>query len=153
MRFRCPAVKGRFLGEDAGVEGRALDRVARSGWAWMLPAFGLGFGTAGHELFDAGRVPFAVAGLVLGAAWQLLHRRDVVDRLTVPTVLACSAVGLVLATRQELVLGDEAASAEAVLLYAGGVLAGVVLAEQYLRRRDRLSPEAAPATTRGTASR
>jgi hypothetical protein len=136
MRFRDAAVKGRGVGQDARMEGRALDRIARSGWAWLLPAFGLGFGTAGHELFGAGRVPFAVAGLVLGAAWQLLYRRDVVDRLTVPTVLACLAVGFVLASGEVLVVGDESAPTEGVLLYGGGVLAGLVLAEQYLRRRD-----------------
>ena len=129
------------------MEGRALDRVAHRGWAWLLPTWGLGFGTAGQELLGAGRVPFAVAGLVIGAGWQFLYRRDVVDRLLLPVLAACLGVGFVLASGNDLVLGEESASAEGVLLYAGGVLAGLVLSEQYLRRRDRLTPEVAPATT------
>ncbi|WGY02349.1 hypothetical protein QI633_00995 [Nocardioides sp. QY071] len=139
------------------MEGRALDRMARRGWVWMLPTFGLGFGSAGQVLFGADRLPFALAGLVLGAVWQLLVRRDLVARLTVPAVFACIGVGVVLLSREELVTDEPAYSIEGLVLYLGGVLAGLVLTEQYLRRQDRLSgrlsPEAAPATTLGTSSR
>jgi ABC-type nitrate/sulfonate/bicarbonate transport system permease component len=125
----------------------------------MLPCFGLGFGAAGQELLRADRAPFAVAGLVLGAAWQLLYRRDLVDRLIVPTVVMCVVVGLRLVSGEELLVDDEAVSPESVLLYVGGVLAGLILAEAYLRRRDRraeveeLSLPAAPGPSRGSAPR
>ncbi len=123
----------------------------------MLPGFGLGFGVAGQEFLDADRVPFAVAGLVLGAAWQVLYRRDLVDRLIVPTVALCVGVGLTLVSGQEFVFDDETGSAESVLLYVGGVLAGLVLGEQLLRWQDRRAEElrlrAAPGPSPGSAPR
>ncbi len=136
------------------MEGRALDRVARQGWAWFLPACGIGFGQGGQALFDAERVPYVLAGAVMGAAWQLLYRRDLVARLTWPALMACLVVGTTLVSREEFERSDETMTAESAVLYFVALLAALVLTEQFLRWQDRrVSAEAAPATTPGTASR
>ena len=111
--------------------------MARQGWAWLLPACGMGFARGAQELTGAERVSFAVAGLVLGAAWQLL-----VERLTLPAVVVCLAVGATLVSGDQFQIGDATLSTESVLLYAGGVLVALVLTERWLRRA---APERTPA--------
>jgi hypothetical protein len=126
------------------VEGRAVDRVARQGWAWLLPVWGMGFARGVQALTDVDRVSFAVVGLVVGAAWQLLYRRDLAERLTFPAVAVCLAVGATLVSGEAIVIGDEALPAQSVLLYAGGVLVALVLTERWLRR-GAPAPSHAPA--------
>ncbi|MFD1246236.1 hypothetical protein ACFQ3F_00405 [Nocardioides ginsengisoli] len=116
--------------------------MSRQGWAWLLPTFGMGLAQAVQAPADVGRVPFVVAGLLAGAGWQLLYRRDLAERLTFPAVAVSIAVGVTLVSGEEIALGDRTVSAESVLLYAGGVLVALVLTERWLRRA---APEPSPA--------
>jgi hypothetical protein len=71
----------------------------------------------------------SLAGVMVGACWQVLGRRDLADRLLWPAVLIVPASLLFLVRS-----GDyRPAMAQALL----GVVAGLVLAEQLLRLRDR----------------
>ncbi|TNM38603.1 hypothetical protein FHP29_15350 [Nocardioides albidus] len=136
------------------MEGRAPPRPYQ-GFAWIVPLFALVAAANVHQHQDAGRAPYAVLGVAGGAAWQLLDRRDLAARLTWPVVFAGAALVLALAANEPLVLGDTAAQTQGRLIFAFGVLSGLVLTEDVLRWRDgraaRLSPEEGPATTRGTA--
>lgn len=134
------------------MEGRALDRDVRRDWAWVLPCVGMGLGEGVAALTGADRVPYLLTGLVAGAAWQVLHRRDLVARLTAPAAFVLVFVGTTLLLGGSLDLRDETIGPEALLLYVGGVLVALVLTEQYQRRQDgrALRPEA-PGRTRGTA--
>jgi heme A synthase len=72
-------------------------------------------------------------GLALGVAWQLVHRRDLIDRLTVVAVFL--TVGAATAFVMRAVAGNVTVD----LSHAGGALAclaGLVLTEQALRARD-----------------
>lgn len=139
------------------MEGRALDRDPRQGWAFMVPLLGAVAAAQLSANQDTGRAPYLVLGLAAGAAWELLYRRDLVPRLTVPLALGGLAVAIAVATGDPITLGETAAETNARLIYFFGVLCGLVLAEQYLRRQDRragrLSPEEEPGTSRGSASR
>jgi hypothetical protein len=93
---------------------------------WLLP-FGVLSGAG-----DDGPATLAV-GLALGVAWQLVYRRDLVDRLTVVAVFL--TVGAATAFLMRAVAGNVTVD----LSHAGGALAclaGLVLTEQALRARD-----------------
>lgn len=86
-----------------------------------------------------------LAGVALGALWQLLDRRDLTQRLTAPAVFVAIAALVQVAT------GD----VSLVVLQAGagfGLVAGLVLAEQGLRRRQPREVLVAQASTGTTAA-
>lgn len=67
-------------------------------------------------------------GLVLGALWQVLSRRDLADRLTLLSVLTVGSATL------SLVPGLRVSLVQ--LLSSMGVIAGLVLTERFLRQRE-----------------
>lgn len=109
-------------------------------WAWQLPALTL-LAAASFDTDADGpalRVVLGVwllAGLGVGATWQLLYRRDLVDRfrplalLYVALMVTGLVVGSVSSDRGQLFLDVAAAS----------IAAGAVLAESRLRRNDSAS--------------
>lgn len=125
----------------------------------MLPCFSIGFAEGAQQLTDADRRPYAAVGLLAGAAWQVLYRRDLATRLTLPVVGACFIIASVLISGDEFMTGDDALGLPSVLLYCVGVLCGLVLTEHHLRWQDRraeaeeLSLPAAPGPSRGSAPR
>ena len=125
------------------VEGRARDRDPRREWAWVVAWFSVYVASLVEDLTHAGRAPYFLVGIAGGAYWQLLHRRDLVSRLTFVAALVTVGIGLVLVTREPFVWDDM----DTVGLHAIGVLVGLVFTEQYLRRRDatRRTAEPAPA--------
>ena len=86
---------------------------------------------------NAERVSFFLTGLVAGAVWQLLHRRDLAARLLFMAVLVTVGVIANLAARQEFVWEDM----DTVGLLAIGILLGLVYTEHYQRRRDRTASQ------------
>lgn len=83
----------------------------------------------GEHDHDLGVASAAWLGLAAGIAWQLLAPRDLGDRLRGPAVV--TAVALVLRS-----LGSRPESgAEVAYLSAAAILAGLVLAEWWLRER------------------
>lgn len=110
----------------------------RVGAAFVLPLVALLW--SGRVGFDAPAtgaevVAVAVTCGAAGAAWQVLHRRDLVDRLT-----GAAAAFAVLAVSFALAAWDSAVTSSlgtGVGLCA--VLTGLVYAEQWLRGRDRRS--------------
>jgi hypothetical protein len=105
----------------------------RRPWAFVLPLVALGVGrSAGDEVTQRGDLlVVVVAGLVCGVAWQLLYRRDLVDRLTYFAAFFVVSMGLVV------VLPDAYIGSAAVgtTVAVGGVLTGLVYTEQWLRGR------------------
>lgn len=107
----------------------------RQGGAFLLPLLAIGWvGQGGAEENTAGAHLFlvAVVGAATGAAWQLLHRRDLVDRLTYfASAFAVCTVFFFAAAWDSSISSSLTAG---VLL--GGLLTGLVYAEQWLRGRD-----------------
>lgn len=86
-----------------------------------------------------------LAGVALGAIWQLVDRRDLTKRLTVAAVL------VVLGGLLHAVTGD--LFTEMPGLFTGiGLVAGLVLTEQWLRRSDPIQEHEAPGSARSTLS-
>lgn len=134
------------------MQGRALDRDRRRDWAWMLPFIGMLLSQGAAALTGADRAAYLFGGLLVGAAWQLLHRRDLADRLVFPVVLTLVALGFAVVRGEPIELAEDTAGPEAVLLYVAGILAALVLTEQQLRHRERRALSAgAPARSRGSA--
>jgi len=75
--------------------------------------------------------PFYVS-CVAGAAWQVLNRRDMVDRFSIWAILLVVAIGV-----GSLVSHDCAANVLLTLVGLFGVPVGVVLAEEWHRYRDK----------------
>jgi hypothetical protein len=127
MNLRTPAT-------DA--EAPAAPRQVYS-WAWMLPLASVGLAPSiAPALISAGwESAFAIAISVLlgtagGVAWQLLHRREFVDRF-VPFALFFTFIMLL-----PLFAPDNTEfSREEGAWALPGVLNGVVLAEWWLRLR------------------
>lgn len=121
----------RFLGSRVG-------RLA-SRWAFVLPLLALSLSApTDHESVCARittvhyLVPFYVSCLG-GAAWQLLRRRDVVARLSIWSGVLVVAVGA-----GPLLLDHQCATNYVLgLVPALGVAAGVMLVEEWHRRRDK----------------
>lgn len=105
----------------------------RRPWAFVLPLVALGVGrSTGDDVTQRGDLlVVVVAGLVCGVAWQLLYRRDLVDRLTYFAAFFVVSTGLMV------VLPDAQFGSAAVgtTVALGGVLAGLVYTEQWLRGR------------------
>ncbi|MFC7597539.1 hypothetical protein ACFQU3_19645 [Terrabacter sp. GCM10028922] len=70
-----------------------------------------------------------LAGMAIGSLWQLLDRRDLAKRLTVPALFVVIGGLLQAAT------GDVSAQVQGMVTGLG-LVAGLVLAEQWLRRSD-----------------
>ena len=93
------------------------------------PAVGRGLGSDG--LTSGTLLAVVGAGLLCGAAWQLLYRRDLVDRLTYFS--AFFVVGIALPA---VLPGGNMTSEPAGSVFAlCGVLTGLVYTEQWLRGR------------------
>ncbi|MBM7517289.1 hypothetical protein [Nocardioides nitrophenolicus] len=124
------------------MEGRALDRPPRrERWAFMVP---LTVSLAANDLtaLDAvGRVLIVVLGVAAGAAWQLLYRRDLVARLTLPVGAALVAVLVQAVQGEPITLGEPGTDTTARLTYALAVLGGLLATEQVLRRREERRAE------------
>ncbi len=109
----------------------------RHGAAFVLPLAALVWAAqVGHHGSATGADLLVVAAVsgATGAAWQLLHRRDLVDRLThfaaAFTVVAVFFLGVV--------AWDSPVSAPlGGGVGLGGVLTGLVTTEQWQRGRDR----------------
>jgi hypothetical protein len=72
-----------------------------------------------------------LSGVVAGAAWQVLHRRDLADRLTHFTALfSIGALGFF-----ALSWSDQVHSSLGVGIVSGGILTGLVWTEQWFRWR------------------
>ena len=67
-------------------------------------------------------------GLVMGGLWQILNRRDLADRLLFPALVCLVAV-------VSSALSPDGSYFVGELLYAVGLVTGLVLAEQLLRWR------------------
>lgn len=113
-----------------------MARPVRSS-AWILPLFAVGLAwSIAPALLNSGWEPsFAIAisvllGTVGGAAWQLRHRRELVDRFVTFALFfsICMLLPLFAPDNIEF-FGQEGTWA------LPGVLNGVVLAEQWLRWR------------------
>ena len=109
----------------------------RFGAAFVLPLVALLWaGQVGHDAQATGANLLAVAVVcgAAGVAWQLLHRRDLVDRLThfaaAFTVIAVFFFGLA-------AWDSHVSSPIGGGVGLGGVLTGLVFTEQWLRSRDR----------------
>ncbi|QVT79916.1 hypothetical protein ENKNEFLB_02306 [Nocardioides aquaticus] len=117
----------------------------RHGAAFVLPLISVFWaGELGHGGRFTGSDLFAVVALcgASGVAWQLLHRRDVVDRLT----HFASAFTVVTAFLVVAAWDSSLSSAMGAGTGLGAVLVGLVYTEQLLRDRDRRQ-----ASTRATA--
>lgn len=84
-------------------------------------------------------------GLAMGALWQALNRRDLADRLIVPAVL--SLFGMAAG-----VIGHDGAIRVGVFLYSVGVVSGLVITEQWLRRRGNMHSRDTATPERSTAN-
>lgn len=125
------------MGRDAapGVLGSAtLGRMR--GWhryAWL--GVWVGVGLASDVRFgDLHLVVSLVVGVLIGALWQVLARRDVAGRLT-----GLALLGLIIGISWALPsnAGQESLTVDLdAALYLLGVACSVVLTEQVLRRRD-----------------
>jgi hypothetical protein len=102
-------------------------------WAFVMPLLAFGVGRAsGNEVPPPGEVlVVAGVGLVCGAAWQLLYRRDLVDRLTYFAAFFVVSMGLVAVLPDTHVRSGSVGATIALC----GVLAGLVYTEQWLRGR------------------
>lgn len=111
------------------LEGRARrDRLPRQDWAWVVPALGGSLVSPDIGPTIVSEVSVLV-GVVAGAAWQVLCRRDLVDRLQ----WLCGLVVLAVLVGA-LSIGDPPRLVDG---YPIGVVAGLVLAEAAWRLRDR----------------
>lgn len=125
----------RDLSQEAAAPTDDGRRRTRNQWAFLIPSVVLACAGASGEVDGShGNRLFVVLTLTVlaGAAWQSLHRRDLVARLT-------RLVGVVLTASAALFIGawrDEVRSSLDVSVGAFGVLAGCVLAENWLRLRD-----------------
>ncbi len=137
------------------MEGRALDRLARQGWAWLVPLVCGGLVGTLDTLGLAMGIQQAVAyvlGLGAGVAWQLLYRRDLVDRGWFIAVVFSIGAAMNLVNDGD--IGIDASTA--TLVYLACVVVGLVLCERFLRWRDaRAAAPAVPgdATRRTSAPR
>lgn len=106
----------------------------RARGAWLLPFFAWGWSGAGDPAEPTGARLLAVVAVCAsaGALWQLLHRRDLVDRLT---HFSC-AFTLITVTVFALTWGDPVSSSMQAGVGLCAVLTGLVFAEQWLRSRD-----------------
>lgn len=109
-----------------------------SRWAFALPWAALSFGRPTHADGACAAAtathyaaPFYVS-CVAGAAWQVLNRRDMVDRFSIWAILLVVAIGV-----GSLVSHDCAANVLLTLVGMFGVPVGVVLAEEWHRYRDK----------------
>jgi len=108
--------------------------AVRRPWAFVMPLIALGVGRAvGVEVTPSWMVlVVAITGLTCGASWQLLYRRDLVDRLTYFAAFFVVSIALV-----AVIPGASVTTAPAGLAISlSGVLAGLVYTEQWLRGRD-----------------
>ena len=135
--------------EYARVEGRALNSEPGKHWAWLVPWFSGGVPAVIGGPAAAERASFFVVGLLAGAVWQLLFRRDLTSRLTVMSVLVGVGVVATLAAREGFVWDDM----DAAGLYAIGILLGLIYTENYLRWRDRAARRSHRSTQRNDAGR
>lgn len=105
----------------------------RRPWAFVMPLIALGVGrSAGDDVTQRGDLlVVVVAGLLCGAAWQVLYRRDIVDRLTYFAAFYVVSMALV-AVLPDADIGSAPVGTTVAL---GGVLAGLVYTEQWLRGR------------------
>ena len=71
-----------------------------------------------------------LVGVTVGVLWQLLHRRDLADRLLVPALLVAAYMGAWMSVEKGRV-------SVGLLLFAAGLVAALVLTERVLRRHDR----------------
>ncbi|QIK66397.1 hypothetical protein G7072_08520 [Nocardioides sp. HDW12B] len=114
---------------------RPAPPARRGGAAFLLPLLAVLWAsetgaegrTTGRELFTV-----AVVCVAAGAAWNLLHRRDLADRLT--HLAACFSVVVVihLGYAWDSAVSSSAGTGWGLL----GVVTGLVWAEQWSRHRD-----------------
>lgn len=109
-------------------------------WAWVLGASGLGIGGTLGEHWDESSLwavgAMAVA-MVAAAGWQVLYRRDIADRLQFlawAMLLAVVLVGLLTPLSGFDDAPDQTDVGKTFAL--AGLIAGLVLTEQWLRSRD-----------------
>lgn len=117
---------------SAAGEGRALGRLP---WqqrnAWLIPMAASAVANLVAPLIGSPRALWGLAGVVGGVLWQLIYRRDLVERLTFPVaVLTVSGVMALIPGATFDTTGDGA-------VLGVGVLVGLVWTEHYLRWRDR----------------
>ena len=105
----------------------------RHGAAFLLPLGALLVTPDAGRGAPTGAELFLVAALCAasGVAWQVLHRRDLVDRLT-----HFAAAFTVLCAVYALLWDVEVSSSLNLGVGLGAVLTGLVYAEQWLRGRD-----------------
>ena len=84
------------------------------------------------QVTGATRVPSFLLGLGAGAAWQLLHRRDLASRLLLLSVLAGFGIAVALISRSPLDWHDMDTSG----LYATGLLLALVWTEHLQRWQE-----------------
>jgi drug/metabolite transporter (DMT)-like permease len=115
-------------------------RTDGPGWAWVVGCAGLGTGGDVAARFDESALWLALGLAIAGAAgvaWQVLYRRDLADRLFWLSVLLVVAT-LLWGTLPAIPGAGEPSHKDlAGLLSFPGLIAGLVLTEQWLRRRDR----------------
>lgn len=103
--------------------------------AFLLPTAVLLYaGSVGLDEEVTGRPLFfvALAGVLAGALWQFLHRRDLVDRLTFfASAFTVTALSILVAGWSSTVT-----STLGLGVGLGAVLTGCVYMEQWLRSRD-----------------
>lgn len=104
------------------------------GWAWVVGYLALGIGESLSSNYEHGLWWLSVGAAVAfagGAVWQALYRRDLADRLVVLSSLF--VVGMLVV----LIPGSSLEKDSGTGAGMGGLVAGLVLTEQWLRRRDR----------------
>lgn len=116
---------------DAAARPRARRRY---GLAFLLPVLAIVLSDGlWHDGQPTGATYVTVAALTVtaGAGWQLLARRDLVDRLT-----HIAAIYVALAVLLATSWGAAVSIGGGSWIGLGGVLTGLVLAEQWLRDRE-----------------
>lgn len=118
----------------------------RRRWPWFFAVvmmFLMVPGTAGqHVLVENSpwNSAYPWVGMVLGVVWQVVDRRDLADRLLIPAFILVLG-GLVGPLTDLLHLTTSRGELDVThTLFGTGVLSGLVLTEQWLRRRDRSRP-------------
>lgn len=104
----------------------------RFGWFYFVPTLvvlGAANAAGNGKLAGSTALTVAVVRMAVGAAWQLIDRRDLTDRLTYFAVLFVGTV-VVFALRWNESLGEVPTS---LALAVGGAITGCVLGEQFLR--------------------